>query len=287
MAWTRMAMVNWVTKDEEQARRDIARAMHLAAHATEREQLFIRAWSQVLNFNTSGALATVDTLVTRYPDEKEGYLLRGNLNENNKNLEAANQSYQQAINVDTAYAQAVMSFGYVYSTPGDRKSRGSDAEVIRLAPEAADPRAKLCRHPCPRRAVREALEQYRKSLELKPDYWYAIREIGNIYMAMGRLKEAKEQFHASLKLLPRTARSRQRMHNRTDCWTVPGKYEDAVRLFNEAMAIDSNNVEAASGSVYALAKLRKFDEANQVLGRIREEIRRRNLAESPPCSAII
>ena len=116
MAWTRMAMVNWVIRDEEQARRDITRAMQLAAHVTEREQLFIRTWSQILNFNTSGALATVDSLITRYPDEKEGYLLRGNLNENNKNLEAAKQSYQQAINVDTAYAQAVMSLGYIYST---------------------------------------------------------------------------------------------------------------------------------------------------------------------------
>jgi tetratricopeptide (TPR) repeat protein len=283
MAWTRMAMVNWASRDEEQARRDIARAMQLATHATEREQLFIRAWSQVLNFNTNGALATVDSLVTRYPDEKEGYLLRGNLYENNKNLEAAKQSYQQAINVDTAYAQAVMSLGYLYSTTGEpEKAAVQMQKYIRLAPEAADPRASYADILVRVGRYDEALEQYRKSLELKPDYWYAIREIGNIYMAMGRLKEAEEQFHASLKLLPQN-RQVEATHAQQDGLLdfYRGKYEEAVRLFNEALRIDSNSLDAAAGSVNALGKLKKFAEADQVLGRIREEFRRRNLGESP------
>jgi tetratricopeptide (TPR) repeat protein len=283
MAWTRMAQVNWAGRDEEGARQDIDRAMRLAVNASEREQMFIRAWNQVLSYNTNGALATADSLVTRYPDEKEAYLLRGNLYENHKNLEAAIQSYQQAISVDTAYAQAVMSLGYVYSTSGEpEKAAVQMQKYIRLAPDAADPRASYADILVRVGRYDEALAQYRKSLELKPDYWYAIREIGNIYAMMGRLREAEEQFHASLKLVPQN-RQLEATHAQQDGLLniYRGKYEDAVGLFNKALTIDSNNLEAAAGSVYALAKLKKFKEANEVLARIKEEFRRRDLGESP------
>jgi tetratricopeptide (TPR) repeat protein len=283
MAWNRIAMLHWASRDEDEARRDNARAMALAAHATEREQLFIRAWGHLLNYNMSGALATVDTLVSRYPDEKEGYLLQGNLYENSKNLDAAVQSYQKAIKVDTAYAQAVMSLGYVYSTAGEpEKAAVQMQRYIRLAPDAADPRASYADILVRVGRYDEALQQYRKSLELKPDYWYSIREIGNIYATMGRLKEAEEQFHASLKLLPQN-RQIEATHAQQDglLHLYRGSYEDAVRLFNECLRIDSSNLDAAYGTVFALGKLKKFDEAHAVIGRIKQEFQRRNLDDSP------
>ncbi|RPH37708.1 tetratricopeptide repeat protein, partial [bacterium] len=142
MAWGRMAMVNWASHDEEQAYQDIARATRLAAGASEREQLLIRTWSQVLHYDVNGAGATADSLLALYPDEKEAYLLRGNLYEQTKNLEAAMQCYQRAIEVDTAYAPAVMSLGYAYSRAGEPdKAAVQMQKYIRLAPDAADPHA--------------------------------------------------------------------------------------------------------------------------------------------------
>ncbi len=283
MAWARLAMLNWAAKDEEQAYKDMARAVRLAANASQREQLLIRILDRMVNYNMTGAVAAADSLTKLYPDEKEGYLLRGNLYEQTKNLDAAIQSYQRAIDVDTAYAPAVMSLGYAYSRVGEPEKAALQMQrYIRLAPDAADPRASYADVLVWMGRYDAALEQYRKSLELKPDYWYAIREIGRIYETMGRLKEAEEQFHASLKFLPQN-RQLEATHFELDGFLSidRGSYEDAARQFREALTIDTNSIDAARGIVYALSKLKKFDAAEEVIARIRMELEHRNLMESP------
>ena len=283
MAWARMAILNWASMDEAQARQDIARALLFSVTASEREQLFIRAWSRLIAYNISGATATVDSLIARYPDESEPYLIRGNLYEMSKNLEGAIRSYQRAIAVDTSNALAVMSLGYAYSRTGElEKAAVQMQKYIRLAPDAADPHASYADILVYVGRYDEALAQYQEALKLKPDYWYAIREIGRIYQTEGRLKEAEEQYHASLTLLPQN-RQVDGTHAMQDGWLNldRGKNEDALRLFNEALTIDSNNLDAARGLAMALSRLKKFKAADEVIERIRQEFLRRNLTETP------
>jgi tetratricopeptide (TPR) repeat protein len=283
MAWARMAMLEWAGMDEEGARRDIATALRFSLKASEREQLFIRAWSQLINYNLPGATATVDSLIARYPEEKEPYLLRGNLYEQSKNLEGAIHSYQQAVAVDTSYAPAVMSLGYAYSRTGElEKAAAQMQKYIRLAPDAADPHASYADILVYVGRYDEALKQYTKALELKPDYWYAIRERGRIYQIEGRLKEAEEEYHASLKLLPqnRQIEGTQEVLNgyvNLDRST----YEEARQQFIEALTIDSNNYDAARGLVYALGKLKRYGDAEEIVKGVWRELVRRNLTESP------
>ena len=283
MAWARMAMLNWEGMDEEQAYKDMAQAVRLSARASEREQLLIRVWSRMLHYDVNGASATADSLIRLYPDEKEGYLLRGNLYEQSKNLEGAIQTYQKAIDVDTAYAPAAMSLGYAYSRIGEPgKAAVEMQKYIRLAPEAADPHASYADILVYMGRYDEALEQYRKSLALKPDYWYAVREIGRIYETMGRLKEAEEQFRASLKMVPQNRQVEGTHATQDGLLSIDrGNYEEAVRRFQEALAIDSSNLDAARGMVISFGKLKRFGEADEVIERIREEFVRRNLTESP------
>jgi tetratricopeptide (TPR) repeat protein len=151
-------------------------------------------------------------------------------------------------------------------------------KYIRLAPESADPRASYADILVYMGRYDEALAQYKKALELKRDYWYAIREIGRIYETMGRLKEAEEQYHVSLKLLPQNRQVEGTHASLDGVLSIDrGHYEAAVRHFTEALSIDSNNVEAARGIVYALGKLKKFDAAEEVIEHIRRELVRRNL----------
>ncbi|MBP1649062.1 MAG: transcriptional regulator, CadC, partial [Bacteroidetes bacterium] len=138
MAWARMGMLNWSAKDEDQAYRDLDRATRLAADASEREQLLIRVLSRMARYDAGGASAAADSLISLYPEEKEAYLLRGNLHEQTKDVESAIKSYQAAIKVDTAYAPAVMSLGYAYSRAGEpEKAAAQMQRYIRLAPDAA------------------------------------------------------------------------------------------------------------------------------------------------------
>lgn len=283
MAWARLARLDHMNSDVEQARRDMDRALRLGARASEHEQLLIRIFDQGLNYNVTGAAATTDTLIARYPHDREGYLLRGNMYEQMKDLKAAIHSYEQAIKVDTSYALAAMSLGYAYSKVGETEKAATQMQrYIRLAPDAADPHASYADILLYMGRYDEALEHYRKSLELKPDFWYSFRKTGEIYEKMGRLKEAEEQFHASLKLIPQNRQAEAAHYELDGLLSLDrGNYDEALRQYHQALAIDSNNFDAARGIVYALSKQKKFDEAAPVIDRFEKEFERKNLAQAP------
>jgi tetratricopeptide (TPR) repeat protein len=283
LAWCRLAMVDAASGSEGNAAGAMKEAVRLAPGATQREQLFIAMWHERLAFDNDRAAATADSLIRLYPDEKEAYLFRGALYEElDKNYDAALGCYGKAVGADSGYAQAVMSLGYAYSTLGDQQ-KGVELmqRYIRLAPDAADPRASYADLLVRAGRYDEALEQYRKALELKPDYWYAVREIGTVYSILGRLKEAEEQFHRSLSLLPPGPEiEAARLVADASLDSRRGNFSEASAQFRRALAIDSVNYAAAEGLVRTLGKLRDFDGARDVLRRISRVLAQRHLTSS-------
>jgi len=283
MAWCRLAMVDAASGIEGNAAAAIKEAARLSAGATERERLFIAMWRSRLAFDNVRAAQEADSLIALYPDEKEAYLFRGHLYEElDKNYDAALGCYEKAVRADSGYAQAVMSLGYAYSTLGNQQ-KGVEMmqRYIRLAPEAADPRASFADLLVRAGRYDEALEQYRKALELKPDYWYAIREIGTVYSILGRLKEAEEQFHRSLALLtqgPEIEAARLVADASLDFKRA--KYREASAQYRQALAIDSVNYAAAEGLLRTLGKLGDFAGAGEVLRRISLVLAQRHLTNS-------
>lgn len=283
MAWLRLAVLYSSTGIESAARAAIEKATQLAPRATQRERLFISMWERRLRYAYNDAALVADSLIRLYPDEREAYVFRGMLYAYSKRFDAAIQMYQKAVEVDTSYALAVMMLGYAHSDAGENEEALRQMErYIRLAPDAADPRASYADLLMRVGRYKEALEQYQKSLELKHDYWYSIRSIGTVYLTQGRLTEAGQQFH---KASPYPLQSVQFKASdlASDAYLEMqrGKYSDALRLYREALAVDSLNGNAAFGMVQALGKSKDFREANHVVEAIRRELERRNLTESP------
>jgi tetratricopeptide (TPR) repeat protein len=283
LAWCRLAMVDAASGSAGNAAGAMKEAVRLSGGATQREQLFIAMWHYRLEFDNDRAASAADSLIRLYPDEKEAYLFRGALYEElDKNYDAALGCYGKAVDADSGYAQAVMSLGYAYSTLGNQqKAVELMQRYIRLAPDAADPRASYADLLVRAGRYDEALEQYRKALELKPDYWYAVREIGTVYSILGRLKEAEEQFHRSLSLLP-PGPEIEAAHLVADASLdyKRGKYREASELFRRALGIDSVNYAAAEGLVRTLGKLKDFGGAGEVLRGISRVLAQRHLTSS-------
>jgi tetratricopeptide (TPR) repeat protein len=284
MAWCRLAMIDAATENRTGAREMMDRALHLAAGVSRREKLFIRMWDRRLDFDNAGAARVADSLLLLYPDEKEAYLFRGNLYEAiDKDYDAAIRYYQHAIVVDSGYAQAVMSLGYAYSSMGDQDKAVEEMQrYIRLAPDAADPRASYADLLLRAGRYDEALVQYQKSLALKPDYWYAVQRIGNIYAILGRLKAAEEQFRRSMALLPGSTQTEAILLSAEAQLDLErNNYTEAAEGFRRALDMDSTSLSADYGLMYALGKMRKFAEAETLLHRITQELQRRNLLHAP------
>ncbi len=287
VAWGRLALLHLYTSDEASARRESAHALALSSKTTEREQLLIRVWYYRIMYDNAHAVAAAESLIALYPKEPEAYLLRGQLYEQEKNLEAAVSMYERSVAADTGFALGVMSLGYAYSNLAEQDKAVSYMQrYIRMAPDAADPRASYADILLRAGRYGEALEQYRASLTLKPDYWYSVRQIGGVYAVFGRLREAGREFDRSLEMIPSgpsTNALRLRLEGYLD--VQRGAYEETVRKSKEAIAIDSSILGSAFNLTLALAKLKRFPEAEEYIRRSLDELRQKNLSDSPTMQA--
>jgi tetratricopeptide (TPR) repeat protein len=282
MAWTRRAFLSDATRNRERALTDIAHAVSLLPYVTPFEQRFIRLQEYRLRNAERQAIGLADSMIALYPNDAELYLIRGNLYESGKSIEEAIQSYRRATEVDTGFALAVMSLGYAYSTAGNQENAIEQMErYIRLAPDAADPRASFADILLRVGRYEEALAQYTESLGLKPDYWYSMNQIGTIYMIRGRLKEAEEQFHKGLLHLPES-RQLTASHLALDANLniLRGAYAEALEQTRRALEMDPENLDAASGKVTALRKLHEYSQSRKALEDFRGGLEKLNLHHS-------
>ncbi len=282
LAAARLALVHWRSANEPDAKKEIDRAAAKSLHATKYEQMFIRLLHHMIYYRNAEAASVADSLLSLYPHMAEPYVLRGGLYELSKNYDAALSVYKKAIDIDTLYAPAAMSLGYVYSARGDEENAISAMErYIRLVPDAADPRASFADILFRAGRYDEALHQYRKSLELKPDYWYAINRIGDVYVVLGRLNEAEKQYEEGLsKMLSNDQTRANYLAAKAELDMKRGNFQNALRLYDQALTLDSLGGRAAYGRVLALIKLNMLGGAGKMTILIRQELERRNLTES-------
>ncbi len=287
VAWGRLAMLHKNSSDESSAKRAAARALALSGGATPREQLLIRLWSNLVQNQYTRAAQVADSLIALYPDEAEVYMIRGQIYEQERNVEAALEMYQRSARVDTGFSQAVMSIGYAYSTLGNQQKAVSYMQrYMQMAPDAADPRASYADLLVRAGRYQDALEQYRASLALKPDYWYAEQEIGKVYLTLGRLRAAEEQFERMLRLLPDNGRHEAtRLRIRGLVALYRGQPAEAVGFLEQSAARDSGMLSVGYGLCVALGRLRRFEEAHQVLAQVERELQERNLTRGSAMQA--
>jgi tetratricopeptide (TPR) repeat protein len=283
LAWVRRAVISFSTHNQDAARKEIATALALSGGASRAEQMLVRMWSHRINFEQRRAADVADSLIDRYPYMREAYLVRGQLFEWEKNNEAAIRMYERAVAMDSTYAQAVMSIGYAYSSLGDVNGAIAYMErYIRLLPHEADPRASYGDVLLRAGRYDEALAQYKASLVAKPDYWYSMQKIGDVCSYLGRLKQAEAYYDTSLTLMPASRQievMRFSIAGRMDF--LRADYDKATGEFMSALGIDSTSGDAAFSLVYALVRQGNIEAAGEVNERIRAEVMRRNLFESP------
>lgn len=278
-AWGRRALLLYATGDAPAARLAISRAQAFAVQATPREQDLIRLWSYRINDRRRHEAALADSLIARYPDDPELYLIRGQCFEGDRKYEAAVQAYAQSVERDSAFALGVMSLGYAYSTLGEQDRAVEYMQrYIRMAPDQPDPRASYADILVRAGRYEEALEQYRAALAIKPDYWYAVREIGTVYLIKGRLLDAERQFEEATHMLPPSSATESGMLRVRGVFDIQrGQYGDAVARLRAAVLVDSSHINGAYQLALALSRLGRYPEARDVIDSTRAEIERRGL----------
>ena len=116
----------------------------------------------------------------------------------------------------------------------------------------------------------------RRSIRVNPAKGHYV-DLGALYTRMERYEEAEEVLAAAVQMNPADANAQMELGN---LYLQSGRTKEAVRKFRLAMALDSNNPEAARALAIALMEIGQLVEAEKILrGAIRQldQTKRRKL----------
>ncbi len=118
-----------------------------------------------------------------------------------------------------------------------------------------------------------AIERLRAAIEIEPQYADAHYNLGLALAMRGDSRAAREALAESLRLMPESAEAR---YNLGTLELMDGEYARSVESFRAAIALNPNHAKAHANLAFALARLRRFDEAIESASRALRLAREQN-----------
>jgi Tfp pilus assembly protein PilF len=87
----------------------------------------------------------------------------------------------------------------------------------------------------------DAIESFKKTIIMKPDYAEAYVNLGNVYYKVGMYTDATYSYREAIRILPGVPSLRNKLGT---VLIILGEYKQAIDVFKEAIKIDSKNAEA-------------------------------------------
>jgi len=204
--------------------------------------------------------------------------MRGKVNvssENPGNNEAAIKLFQEAIAADPSFAAAYAELARAYSikarlfAPGaDKKKLNEEAEVdvekaLALDPNLAEgyfARGLILWTPYNRFPHEQAVQAYKRAIELNPNFDEAHHQLGYVYLHIGLLDQGWQELETALAINPGNTLARFRLGQIEMC---RAKYEEAFQIF-DTTALEKNPIVAAY-KANSLFRLGRTEEASALI----------------------
>jgi serine/threonine protein kinase len=205
--------------------------------------------------------------------------MRGMVNvkhENPANNEAAIKLFQQAVAADPNFAAAYAELARAYSIKvrffaplAEKKELNEEAEVdvekaLALDPNLAEgyfARGLMLWTPYKRFPHEQAVQSYRRAIELNPNLDEAHHQLGFVYLHIGLLDQGWQEIQKALAINPGNTLARYRLGVIDMC---RGKYEEAFQIFNSTPLEQSPSLLASYTST-ALFRLGRDQEASVII----------------------
>ena len=104
----------------------------------------------------------------------------------------------------------------------------------------------------------EAIENYRATLRISPDFYPAMNSLGVALIARGRFDEAIKHFRRAIQISPNFSVA---MNNLGNALAARGRFDEAIENYRQAIQVNPNYCEALDNLGVALATQGRFDEA--------------------------
>ena len=196
-----------------------------------------KQWEEARNYLAEGkaaeAKAVFEALLRRYPQEADLHLFVGITLLRLRDPQAAESSVRKAIAIDPDHVEARTLLAWI-----EADIRGNfDA----------------------------AIAEYKKVVQLRPDFPQAYNNLGVALKRKGELAQAAENFNEALERQPDFGAA---LSNRGWVFAEQNKWSDARRDFEQALKINPQDDGALYGLSQSLREARDYGAAQEVLGQL-------------------
>ena len=245
MAYCQLALYS---KDEER-KRLIAKALEYSDKASQKERYYIRGWEARLSGNDDRAIKELQEIIKHYPDEKEAFYLLGSWLYDMDRTEESVHYLTRAIQIDSLYKLAYNKIAYVYNELGDfEKSIWAINKYISLAPNEPNPydsRGDLYAY---NGKLDQAIESYKRALEMKPDFYNSLRQLGHMYLYKKEYAKAEGYYQKLCSNTLKTVRSEGRLYL-AYMLAYQGEFDSSLKVLDDGIVVD--RVDKIDGALTA------------------------------------
>jgi tetratricopeptide (TPR) repeat protein len=196
------------------------------------------------------------------PNSVDDHLLLGRLYRLNNDLQKAENEFKTAVRLEPGSEEAVTTLAYLYNEEGDTARAG---EVLSSVPDAARS-AKLYSALGytyeQQKQYKNAINAYRKAIELDRDNLDAIRGLAQNLVNDGQSDAALEQYKIIADANPEDAQTYLRI---AEIYRKSGKFDLALESLKKAGSMVQDSIEVPYNIAAVYQAQGRYDEAIQVL----------------------
>jgi tetratricopeptide (TPR) repeat protein/TolB-like protein/predicted Ser/Thr protein kinase len=228
----------------------IAKALKYSDRATEAERLQIKGVAAYISNDYPEAIKEFEKAAAIEPDDKFAPFWQGMIYGTDLGQpDLAIRELTRAIEIDPLFKAAYNLLAYAYDATGDfEKSIWAIDKYISMPPEEANPYDSRGDLYAWNGKLDQAIESYRKALEIKPDFYVSLIKLGDMYLYKHQYAKAESCFKELSSCPDKATRS----VGRALLGVLPayqGRFDEALRILDDGLAAD--RMESYQGGRHA------------------------------------
>jgi tetratricopeptide (TPR) repeat protein len=233
-------------------------------------RIYLRSLGDMQSGNSNGssnsvlklAIEQYEQIVKIEPTNVDDHLLLGRLYRLNNDLQKAESEFKTAVKLQPDSEEAVTTLAYLYNEEGDATRAVQTLSSVPDAGRSAKMYSALGYTYEQQKQYKEAINAYRRAIELDRDNLDAIRGLAENLMNDGQTDAALEQYKIIADANPEDAQTYLHM---AEIYRKSGKFDLALENLKKAESMVQDSIEVPYNMAAVYQAQGRFDEAAQTL----------------------
>src|SRR5215475_14137517 len=208
------------------------------------------------------AIEQYEQIIKIEPENVDDHLLLGRLFRMNNDLQKAEREFKTAVKLQPDSEEAVTTLAYLYNEEGDTTRAVQVLSSVPDAGRSAKMYSALGYTYEQQKQYKEAIDAYRRAIELDRDNLDAIRGLAENLMNDGQTDAALEQYKIIADANPEDAQTYLHM---AEIYRKSGKFDLALENLKKAESMVQDSIEVPYNMAAVYQAQGRFDEAAQTL----------------------